>query len=84
MAYFDNPEDLPKVITNQIMEDQILLEWYLKGFKDELNGSSSVMDEDPLHKKAYHIGSNHAFIGDNVRSVDYLSNKEILNIIYGR
>ena len=67
------------------MEDETLLKWYMKGFRDELKGSSSIIDDDnPLYLKAYKLGAGHAIVGDDVRSVDYLSNEEILKIINGK
>lgn len=61
--------------------DKELLKWYMKGFKDELNGTSTVESDNPLENKAYKLGALHAEIGDDVRSVDYLSEEEILYII---
>ena len=50
-------------------------------FKDELNGTSTVESDNSLENKAYKLGALHAEIGDDVRSVDYLSEEEILYII---
>lgn len=61
--------------------DLTLLEWYKKGWEDELYGSFSVVPNNTLITKAYNIGSNHAYVGDEVRSFDYLSDYEILKII---
>ena len=58
-----------------------LLEWYMKGFHDELWGTSTIISEDQKENVAYNLGSSHAMIGDDVRSVDYLSNEEILLMI---
>lgn len=62
------------------MTDQEILEWYMKGFNDELKGTTSTVPEG-IASKAYGLGANHAEIGDDVRSVDYLSNEEILKLI---
>lgn len=61
-----------------------LLYYYFRGWKDELYGSSSVVPEDVLITKAYNIGANHAILGDEIRIVDYLSDKEILKKIMGK
>lgn len=60
--------------------DKTLLEYYIKGFRDELNGTSSVAPEGEL-LKAYSLGVLHAIVGDDVRSVDYLTDEEILQLI---
>ena len=64
-----------------MISDQNLLDWYMKGFKDELNGSSSVISDHELENKAYRLGALHALVGDDVRSVDYLPKEEILKEI---
>jgi hypothetical protein len=51
------------------------------GFEDELDNNHEQKFDNPLMNKAYNIGRAHAFIGDDVRSVDYLSNQEIINRI---
>lgn len=58
-----------------------LLYYYFRGWKDELYGSSSIVPEDKLITKAYNMGANHAVLGDDVKSVDYLSDEEILKMI---
>lgn len=58
-----------------------LLDAYCQGFKDELRGSSSEVLSDALANKAYSLGALHALVGDDIRSVDYLSETEILNMI---
>lgn len=65
------------------MRETELLYYYYRGWKDEMYGSSSTLPEDVLINKAYNLGAAHALIGDDVRSVDYLSDEEILKIIYG-
>jgi len=49
---------------------KILMEWYMKGFKDELRGSTSVDAEDRLLMRAYKIGALDAIAGDDVSSID--------------
>lgn len=62
-------------------EDRNLLKWYMKGFKDELNGTSTIESDEPLENKAYMLGAHHALIGDDLRSTDYLTNEEILGML---
>lgn len=61
------------------MIDRILLEVYFQGFADALDDK---FDNSKKNIKAYNLGASHAFIGDDVRSVDYLSDEEILKMIY--
>jgi hypothetical protein len=63
-----------------MISNEKLLEGYLLGFKDELRGTSSVVP-DGIISKAYKLGALHAIVGDDVRSVDYLTNEEILKLI---
>lgn len=60
------------------MEDNEILDYYVWGFSDELEGIESAKFNDPIANKAYRLGRDHAIIGDDVRSVDYLTNEEIL------
>jgi len=57
--------------------NELLLKIFMQGFNDELNGKNA--EESII--KAYQLGREHAFIGDEVTSVDYLSNDEILSRI---
>ena len=61
--------------------DETLLKWYMRGFNDELKGVATNKPKSILEKKAYTLGATHAIIGDDVRSVDYLSQNEILSRI---
>lgn len=63
------------------MEDNELLEYYIWGFNDELDCIQSTTFNHPLANKAYLLGRDHAIIGDDIRSVDYLTNEEILSRI---
>lgn len=59
-----------------------LLDWYMKGFNDELDGkadSSSIKDK--VEKRAYEIGRDDAIIGDDLPSHDNRSSDEILRQI---
>lgn len=47
---------------------------YLQGFSDELDNANELH----LIKRAYNIGKQHAIIGDDIESVDYLTDEEIL------
>ena len=58
-----------------------ILEWYMKGFKAEL-GSIDVSPPNGILEHAFNIGRNHAIIGDDVRSIDYLTDSDILQIIH--
>lgn len=64
----------------KIKAEENLLKWYHIGFKDELNGTSSVIGDQHL-LKAYQLGATHAILGDDNRNFDYLSNAEILKEI---
>lgn len=64
-----------------IIPDENILHTYMQGFKDEIWGLDDKEFSDPILIKAYQLGRDHAIIGDDVRSVDYLSNEEILNQI---
>ena len=61
--------------------DTTLLEYYMQGFNDELDSKEHLVLEDKLVKIAYELGRDHAIIGDDIRSVDYLTNEEILSRI---
>jgi hypothetical protein len=50
-----------------------LLEWYIKGFNDELKGSTTTETDDRLLMKAYNIGALDAIIGDDVQDYDMVA-----------
>lgn len=58
-----------------------LIDWYMKGFNDELNGSSSIVSDNHQENLAYSLGALHALIGDDVRSWDDISDEDILKEI---
>jgi len=62
-------------------EDKILLETYMWGFNDELDGRTEMWNPNPLLLRAYKLGRLDAIVGVDVRSADYQSNEEILNRI---
>jgi high-affinity nickel permease len=64
-----------------MISDEDLISAYLAGFRDELTGSSSIDPDIELERKAYDLGVAHAIIGDDVSSIDNLTNDEILKII---
>jgi len=66
------------------MNDENLLIWYMKGFKDELNGSTTVESNYELENIAYKLGAQHATMGEGLRSIVYLSDKQILKLIKNR
>ncbi len=63
------------------MTDEQLLHIYMLGFIHELNDTYSEIEYEGLELKAYVLGSNHAYLGDDVKSVDRLSDEEILKRI---
>lgn len=50
-----------------------LLEWYLKGFNDELKGTTTIVTDDRLLMKAYDIGATDAIIGDDISDYDMVA-----------
>jgi hypothetical protein len=62
-------------------EDKILLETYMRGFNDELDGRTEMWNPNPLLLRAYNLGRQDAVVGDDVRSADYQTNEEILTRI---
>jgi hypothetical protein len=64
-----------------MITEEKLLEHYMWGFTDELDSKPSPVFDDDLITKAYQLGRDNAIIGDDVRSIDYLSNQEILRMI---
>lgn len=60
---------------------ETLWEWYLKGFDDELNGTSSTSSNFMIYNLAYSMGATDAFAGDDVSSVDEKSKSEIIEDI---
>lgn len=62
-------------------QDKVLLETYMCGFNDELDDRAKMWNSNPLLLRAYNLGREDAIVGDDVRSVDYQTNEEILNRI---
>lgn len=64
------------------MTDKDILKIYMQGFKDELDGKFDDRKVNAnIDGRAYVLGSNHAVLGDDCRSVDYLSDEQILKIL---
>lgn len=51
------------------MESKTLKEWYLAGYNDELNGTSTIMDDKPLNETTYSLGAKDALRGNKIKSV---------------
>ena len=66
-----------------MINDKILLETYMLGFSDELEGEIREF-EDSILMRAYELGRVDAFVGDDVRSVDYQSDEHLLKRIYNK
>jgi hypothetical protein len=58
-------------------KDKLLLQVYMEGFSDELNN----IDNYTAITIAYKLGRLDAQVGDDVRSVDYQTDEEILKRI---
>lgn len=62
--------------------DKGLLDIYMRGFKDELDGNESISSTlSPLYKRAYELGALDALVGDDVSSSDLQTDEEILKHI---
>jgi len=61
-----------------MVNNESLLEWYMKGFNDELNGTSSLMSKHKPLNVAYTVGAYDAIAGDDNPTLDYLSDEELL------
>ena len=63
-----------------MINDKILLETYMLGFSDELEGETREF-EDSILMRAYELGRVDAFVGDDVMSVNYQSDEHLLKRI---
>jgi len=66
------------------MTDEELLEVYMNGFTDELDGKEDIkfyLGDHKLKSKAYYAGRADAFYGDDNPNLDYRSNEEIIKMI---
>jgi len=65
-----------------VIADKSLLEWYRKGFNDELRGNTTVESENAIEMKAYDIGAKHSSgKWNNTKIIDDLSDEKILILI---
>ena len=64
-----------------MIDNKILLETYMLGFSDELEGETREF-EDSMLMRAYELGRIDAFVGEEVRSIDYQSDEHLLKRIY--
>lgn len=64
-----------------MIDNKTLLETYMLGFSDELEGETREF-EDSMLMRAYKLGRIDAFVGDDVRSIDYQSDEHLLKRIY--
>lgn len=64
-----------------MIDNKILLETYMLGFSDELEGDTREF-EDSMLMRAYELGRIDAFVGEDVRSIDYQSDEHLLKRIY--
>ena len=64
-----------------MVTDKSLMEWYMKGFNDELYGTSTVESENKIENRAYMMGAMDAVVGDDMPEMDYRSDEEILTLI---
>jgi hypothetical protein len=63
-------------------QNKQLLEIYMVGFNDELNGGEKITwSPNPLYQRAYDLGRMDAIVGDDVSSLDQQTDKMILNRI---
>lgn len=77
--FFDWYEKRQNDLVSQ--DNNLLLLVYRNGFNDELEGNAKKQFKDPILNRAYNVGCMDAIVGDDVRSVDYQSDEEILKTI---
>lgn len=63
-----------------MMSDKRILQVYMIGWTDELNGRITIQSESILIK-AYNLGRLDALVGDECEAIDNKTNKEILEQI---
>lgn len=63
-----------------MIDNKILLETYMIGFFDELEGKTREF-KDQMLMRAYELGKVDAFFGDDVMSVNYQSDEHLLKRI---
>jgi hypothetical protein len=68
-------------------EDREILTWYFYGFNDELKSSTNRISNIEINNIAYKVGFMHARLGDDMPTIDYMTDEETLKIIkneYGK
>jgi hypothetical protein len=68
-------------------EDKEILTWYFYGFNDSLKGSKNRESDTEINNAAYKVGFMHARLGDDMPTIDYMTDEETLKIIkneYGK
>ena len=63
-----------------MIDNKILLETYMIGFSDELEGKTREF-KDQMLMRAYELGKVDAFVGDDVMSINYQSDEHLLKRI---
>lgn len=63
------------------MTDEELLEHYMKGFREELEGKPKPVKEYNFLYRAYMLGRWDALLGDDISSVDLQTDEQILDKI---
>jgi len=64
-----------------MITDKSLLESYMRGFADELKGTSNIISENEIENNAYQLGATDAIIGDDLSTWDNQTDEEILTRI---
>ena len=62
-------------------KDEKILEIYMHGFNDELNGRVKEWESNSIWELSYNLGRMDAIIGDDVSSNDLQTSDEIINKI---
>lgn len=65
------------------MKREEILGYYFKGFTDELERNKQEVPEG-IATISYSLGRCHARVGDDIRSVDYLTEEDIIKMISQR
>ena len=63
------------------MDDKKMLEVYMWGFNDSLNGKEQFEFPDEMYHRCYELGWVDCIAGDDNPNLDYQSNEEILKRI---
>lgn len=63
------------------VSDEELLGYFMQGFEDELYSLDEKSYDTPIKQRAYNLGRLDAVAGDDMPSIDYKSNQDIINQI---